>query len=82
MKRKTTESENAYRRVRDFIKDIPSEVLASIRVEFTKPKVIDHLNAQIKRGIGITSVEHKNTKIRYSFWYGEMEFSEFLRQVL
>lgn len=82
MKRKITNSEDIYNRVREFVTEIPSEVLASIRVEFTKPKVIDSLLKQIKRDIGITSITHKNTKWRYPFWYGEPEFNEFLRQIL
>lgn len=82
MKRKITESEDAYRRVRDFIMMVPSEVMASIRVEFTKPKVIDSLRKQIKREIGITRIEHKASGIGYSFWHDEMEFNEFLRQTL
>lgn len=62
--------------------EIPCEVLASLRVEFTKPKVIDSLLKQIRREIGITSITHKDTGYYYSFWYGEPEFNEFLRQIL
>jgi hypothetical protein len=82
MKRKITDSEDAYRRVRDFIKSIPSEVLASLRVEFTKPKVIDAHLKHIKKRIGITRITHNATGIGYSFWHDEMEFNEFLRQIL
>jgi hypothetical protein len=82
MKRKITTSEDMYRRVRDFVTQVPSEVIASLRVEFTKPKVIDSLLKQIRREIGITSITHKETQWHYSFWYGEPEFNEFLRQIL
>lgn len=81
MKRKITEAESAYRRVRDFLAEIPSEVLASLRVEFTKPSIIDPLLAKIKEGIGMTAIENKEGW-RYPFWYGEIEFNEFLRQLL
>ena len=82
MKRKITTAEDIYRRVRDFVSEIPSEVLASLRVEFTKPRVIDPLLKQIKREIGMTSITHKETNWHYCFWYGEPEFNEFLRQIL
>ena len=82
MKRKITESEDVYRRVREFINEIPSEVLASLRVEFSKPKVIDSILKQIRRGIGDTRIEHRTSGMSYSFGHGEMEFNEFLRQVL
>ena len=82
MKRKVTDAEGMYNRVRKFVTEVPCEVLASLRVEFTKPKVIDSLLKQIRREIGMTSIEHKTTGWRYSFWYGEVEFNEFLRQIL
>ena len=80
MKRNILESEKIYRRVRDFVTIIPSEILAYLRVSLSTPKAIDSLRIQIKKGIGMTSIEYKDW--RYSFWYGEKEFYELMRQVL
>jgi hypothetical protein len=66
--------------VRKFLTEIPSDVLASLRVEFTKPKVIDALLKQIKQKTGIIRIERH--KWCYSFWHGETEFNEFLKQLL
>lgn len=82
MKRKVSDAENAYHRVRKFIATIPPEILATLRVEFTKPKMIDPLLTKIKSGIGLTTIEHVDKGWCYCFLYGELEFREFLRQIL
>lgn len=82
MKRKVSDAEDAYNRVRAFVSVIPPEILASLRVEFTKPTIIDALLKKIKKEIGLVTIEHKESNWQYCFWHGELEFREFLKQVL
>lgn len=80
MKRFISDSEKVYERVKRFIDLLPSEIVASLRVEFCKPKVIDSLRSSIKREVGIAVIEREGWS--YSFLYGELEFNEFMRQLL
>jgi hypothetical protein len=81
MKRPIAETEKIYDRVKDFIRAVPSEVLASLRVDMLRPKFIDHLRGSIKKDIGMTTISHKELKWCYSFWYGEKELYELIRQL-
>jgi hypothetical protein len=81
LKRFISDSEKVYERVKRFVNLLPTEIVASLRVEFCKPKVIDSLRSRIKREVGTTVIEHKDGW-SYSFMYGELEFNEFMRQLL
>lgn len=81
MKRLITDSEKIYERVSTFIKLLPSHIIASLRIDFCNPKAIDSLRVRIRRGIGITAIEHKEGW-RYSFMYGETELNELIRQLI
>jgi len=78
--RNIQKAEKIYRRVRDFVSILPLDILASLRVYLSTPSCIDSLRKRIKKGIGISCIECNNWK--YSFWYGEKEFDELMRQVL
>lgn len=80
MKRFISDSEKVYERVKKFIDLLPTHIVASLRVEYCKPKVIDSLRSSIKREMGITVIERKEWS--YTFMYGELEFNEFMRQLL
>ena len=80
MNRKILEGEKIYRRVRDYITSLPSEVLANLRIYLTNSETIDYLRKQISKDIGITLIE--NQTYMYSFWYGEKELYELLRQII
>jgi hypothetical protein len=82
MKRPILTQEKIYTRVRDAIKSFPPEVIASMRVALSSPKVIDHLREKTREKIGIILFEHKKTSYQYSFWYGEKELYELMRQIL
>jgi hypothetical protein len=79
--RKISESEKIYHRVKDFIKILPSDVLASIRIHLSNPKEIDFLIKKIRKEIGLTSIRHKDGW-SHCFWYGEKEFNELMRQLI
>jgi hypothetical protein len=81
MNRKITDFEKIYQRVRDFIKNLPSDILANFRVYFSKSKVIDFYFKRIRENTGAFTFEYKNEWF-YCFLYGENEFNEFLRQLL
>lgn len=81
MKRFISDSEKVYERVKGYIDLLPDHIVASLRVEFSKPKVIDSLRSRIKSEMGTTIIEHKEGW-SYSFMYGELEFNEFIRQLL
>jgi len=82
MNRTITEAEKIYNRVRDFVKSLSNEELASIRIHLSDPKVIDYLRAKIKKGIGQTAIENNKFDFRYSFMYEEKEFDELIKQLL
>ena len=82
MKRHMSEAEKIYNRVRSFIQDMPLDILASLRVMVSDPFFVDHLRKRIKAGIGTTAIEDKKETWYYSFWYGEKELYEFIRQLI
>jgi hypothetical protein len=82
MNRTTTEAEKIYIRVRSFVISSSSQELSSLRRYITQPTVMDYLFKRIRKEIGCTAIENDELKVRYSFLYGEREFSELIRQIL
>lgn len=82
MGRTITEAEKIYTRVRSFVTSLSNIELSSLRRHITKPVTMDYLFKRIRKEIGCTAIENEELKIRYSFLYGEKEFTELLKQIL
>ena len=80
MNRTISEGETIYRKVRDFITSLPLDILAYLRIYLTNPENLDDLRKRIQKGIRTTLLETQD--YIYSFWYGEKELYELLRQII
>lgn len=80
MNRPVSELERIQSRVNKFVREVPQEVIASLRIDLMTTKYLDSLRKEIRKKTKIVNIEYQGWK--YYFWDGEWELNELLRRIL